>query len=483
MATQGFQQTQKQTQSLVLAPQLRHSLKILQAPAVELRHSVLEELQANPLLEELPAESTLSVEEFSESPNDSEPDPEEETRFDPEDFSAFERMSEDLREQYHQENTGQSYTSEDAERREHFMNSLTETVSLQQHLIEQAELTETSENEREALHYLIGSLDDNGYLTETVSNIALSCRIPYSVVQQALQTLQAFDPPGIGTSGLQDCLITQLKLRGREKSLAAEILRHHFQLLVRRRVPDLKRKTGASSEEIEKAIEEIGSLEPAPGRRFAADSNTVIEPDVTVFKDDYDSWQINLNSDYIPRLRINSTYKNLLAKATLSKEEKHFLLEHIRSGKFLINSIEQRQQTIERITQEILNVQREFFEEGVAKLRPLTMNAIADRIGVHETTVSRAIANKYIRTPHGVFAFKYFFTPGFTVANGESVSNKTIKDHIAHIIAQEDAAKPYSDQNIVNQLKDKNIKIARRTVAKYREELGILPTNLRRRYE
>jgi RNA polymerase sigma-54 factor len=480
---QGFQQTQKQTQGLVLAPQLRHSLKILQAPAVELRTSILAELQANPLLEELPSENTLSVEEQIEPGNESGPEQDEETNFDAEDFSVFERMSEDLREQFHQENSGQSYTSEDEERREHFMNSLTESVSLQEHLIEQAKLADASDTEREALFYLIGSLNDNGYLTDTVSNIALIARIPYSMVQKAVNTLQTFDPPGIGTDGLQDCLVTQLELRGRGNSLAAQILREHFQLLVRRRVPDLKRKTGARSEDIEKAIEEIGSLEPAPGRRFSADSNAVIEPDVTLYKDEYDAWQIVLNSDYIPRLRINSVYKDLLAKGKLSKEEKNFLLEHIRSGKFLINSIEQRQQTIERITQEILKVQWEFFEEGVSKLRPLTMNAIAELVGVHETTVSRAIANKYIRTPHGVFPFKYFFTPGFTVANGESVSNKTIKDHIAQIVAQEDSAKPHSDQCIVNQLKEKNIKIARRTVAKYREELGILPTNLRRRYE
>lgn len=483
MAIQGFQQTQKQSQSLVLAPQLRHSLKILQAPAVELRTSILEELQVNPLLEELPSESTLSVEEHIESDNEADPEPDEETKFDAEDFSVLERMSEDLRQQFSQENTGQNSTTEDEERREHFMNSLTESVSLQQHLIEQATLANTSDAEREALFYLIGSLNDSGFLTDTVSNIALISRIPFSTVQKAVQTLQSFDPPGIGTDGLQDCLITQLELQGRGDSLAAQILRHHFHLLVRRRVPDLKRKTGASSEDIEKAIEEIGTLEPAPGRRFSADSNTVIEPDVTVYKDEYHTWQIVLNNDYIPRLRINSVYKDLLAKGSLNKKEKNFLLEHIRSGKFLINSIEQRQQTIERITQEILKVQREFFEEGISKLRPLTMNAIAERVGVHETTVSRAIANKYIRTPHGVFSFKYFFTPGFTAANGESVSNKTIKDHIAHIISQENPAKPHSDQSIVNQLKGKDIKIARRTVAKYREELGILPTNLRRRYE
>ncbi|MFO8026685.1 MAG: hypothetical protein R6U56_03370 [Opitutales bacterium] len=303
MGVQGFQQTQKQTQSLVLAPQLRHSLKILQAPAVELRTSILEELQANPLLEELPAESALSVEEHIEPGNEADPEPDEEINFDAEDFSVLERMSEDLRQQYFQENTGQTYTTEDEERREHFMNSLTESVSLQQHLIEQAKMADTGDDEREALFYLIGSLNDSGYLTDTASNIALISRIPFSTVQKAVQTLQSFDPPGIGTDGLQDCLLTQLKLQGKGDSLAAEILRDHFQLLVRRRVPDLKRKTGASSEDIEKAIEEIGALEPAPGRRFSADSNTVIEPDVTVYKDEYDTWQIALNNDYIPRLR------------------------------------------------------------------------------------------------------------------------------------------------------------------------------------
>jgi RNA polymerase sigma-54 factor len=483
MPIQGLQQTQKQTQSLVLAPQLRHSLKILQAPAMELRTSILEELQANPLLEELPAESVLSVEENTETVNENEADADEEIDFDADDFSVFERMSEDLRRQYSEENTGQSYTSEDEERRDHFLNSLTESASLQQHLVEQAEMADIGDAEKEALFYLIGSLDDRGYLTDSLSNIALISRIPYATVKKAVDLLKSFDPPGIGTEGLQDCLLTQLELKGRQDSLAARILRDHFQLLVRRRVPDLKRKTGAGTEEIERAIEEIGALDPAPGRRFAADTNTVIEPDVTVYKDEYDNWQIVLNTDYIPKLRINSVYKNMLAKGSLNKNEKNYLLEHIRSGKFLINSIEQRQQTIERITEEILKVQKDFFEEGVSKLRPLTMSAIADIVGVHETTVSRAIANKYIRTPHGVFAFKYFFTPGFTAANGESVSNKTIKDSIAQIISQENPAKPLSDQSIVNQLKENDIKIARRTVAKYREELGILPTNLRRRYD
>ncbi len=481
MSSQGFQQLQKQTQSLVLAPQLRNSLKILQAPAVELRTSILEELQANPLLEEMPIDS-ISVEEQKESPNESERDADEELDFNAEDYSVLDKMSEDMREQFAQENSGQTHTTEDEERRDHFMNSLTQDVSLQQHLIEQAELTDCTKLEREALFYLIGSLDDNGYLTETVSNIALTSRIPYGTIQSAVETLQTFDPPGIGTKDMQDCLVTQLVLRGRGTSLAARILRDQFQLLVRRRIPELCRKTGTTADDIQDAIEEISTLDPAPGKRFSADSNTVIEPDVTVYKDEYGEWKIELNNDYIPRLRISGVYKDLLAKGTLNKKEKDFMLERMRSGKFLINSIEQRQQTIERITREILNFQGEFFEEGVSKLRPLTMNTIAQTVGVHETTVSRAIANKYIRTPHGVFAFKYFFTPGFTAANGESVSNKTIKDMISTFIEEENPAKPYSDQGIVNLLQEKDIKIARRTVAKYREELGILPTNLRRRY-
>ncbi|WPJ96532.1 RNA polymerase factor sigma-54 [Coraliomargarita algicola] len=482
MSSQGFQQVQKQTQSLVLAPQLRNSLKILQAPAVELRTSILEELQANPLLEELPIDS-ISVEEHRESNNENEREADEELDFNAEDFSALEKMSEEMREHYSQENNAQSHTSEDDERRDFFLNSLTENVSLQQHLIGQAELTDCSEQELEALLYLIGSLDDNGYLTETISNIALTTRIPYGTVTSAAATLKTFDPPGIGTENLEDCLATQLELRGRGDSLAAKILREHFDLLVRRRVPELKRKTGANPEDIQDAIEEISTLEPAPGKRFSPDSNSVIQPDVTVYQDEYDEWQVVLNSDYIPRLRISNTYKEMLAKGTLSKQEKEFMLERMRSGKFLINSIEQRQQTIERITREILKFQNEFFEVGVSKLRPLTMNTIAETVGVHETTVSRAIANKYIRTPHGVFAFKYFFTPGYKAGNGESVSNKTIKDMISQIIEEESPAKPFSDQKIVDKLKAKDIKIARRTVAKYREELGILPTNLRRRYD
>ena len=211
------------------------------------------------------------------------------------------------------------------------------------------------------------------------------------------------------------------------------------------------------------------------------DTNRTVSPDVKVEKNGGD-WNVIVNNDYIPRLRISSTYKTLLAKRTLSKEEKEYLRNQIRSGKSLISSIEQRQQTIERITNELLDLQKQFFEEGVSALKPLIMNVLAERLGVHETTISRAIANKYIDTPHGIFEFKFFFTFGFSKEGGEKVSNTSIKEIIVDFVEKENPSKPISDSTIVKMLADKDIKLARRTVAKYREELGILPTHLRREY-
>jgi RNA polymerase sigma-54 factor len=394
----------------------------------------------------------------------------------------LERIGQDWRD--HMSDTGgvRQTTSEDEERRQHFYDSLTTDTSLQQHLMQQAELSGSSEKVLEGLRYLIGSLDDRGYLTATLSDLALLTSLPLSTMQEAATVLKSFDPPGIGAENLGECLLIQLNHQGRGKSVAARIVRDHFELLVRRRIPDLSRKMGLAPEIIQEAIEIIGTLDPAPGRRFADDSNRVVVPDVTVEKDNGE-WQIILNQDYIPRLRLSGTYKDLIAKGKLSKQESDYLREKLRSGKFIINAIEQRQRTIERITREILKHQHEFFEEGVSKLKPLTMTQIADIIGVHETTVSRALANKYIKTPHGVFEMKFFFTSGYQSDAGASVANTSVKEMIADIIAGEDPGQPRSDQEIVGLLQEKGLKIARRTVAKYREELGLLPSNLRRRYD
>ena len=485
MSGPGFSQDlrQRQTQSLVLAPQLRQSLKILQVAALDLRSVIQEELQNNPTLEELPMEGVSLDKEVDadhqENSNDT-PDQREALDFTKE-FEILNKLDDDWRDHMASAGGAQPYTSEDAEKRQHFFDSLVSETSLQEHLMQQAELIDTSPDVIAAMRYLVGCLDDRGFLTQTPADIALQTQLPLAAVQEAAKLLKTFDPPGIGAQSLSECLLLQLSAKGRSDSLAARILRDHFELLTRRRIPEIARKLGAGMDDVQEAIEVVGSLDPAPGRRFADDNNRVVVPDVTVEKDG-DEWKIVLNSDYIPRLRISSTYREMIARGTLSKQERDYLRERMRSGKFLINSIEQRQQTIERITREIIKVQVEFFEHGVSKLRPLTMTQIADVVGVHETTVSRAIANKFIRTPHGVFDFKFFFTPGYQAQSGDSVSNTSVKDMINNLIAGEDRSQPLSDQEIVAKLQARGIKIARRTVAKYREELGLLPSNLRREY-
>jgi RNA polymerase sigma-54 factor len=490
----GFSQDlrQRQSQSLVLAPQLRQSLKILQVAALDLRSVIQEELQANPTLEELPMDGMGLDKEGSDAPEPTTETTREEgsdsivdTKREEVDFSKeFEilgKLDDDWRDYMANAGGAQTYNAEDAERRQHFFDSVVSETSLQEHLMRQAELTDLSPDAVTAMQHIVGSLDDRGFLTVTPSDVALQTRLPLAAVQEAVNALRTFDPPGIGSESLADCLLAQLAAIGRRDCLAARIIRDHLELLTRRRIPELSRKLGAASEDVQEAIEEIGKLDPAPGRRFAEDSNRVVVPDVTVTQEGGE-WKIHLNNDYIPRLRISNTYRELIAKGTLSKQERDYLRERMRSGKFLIDSIEQRQRTIERITREILTAQQPFFEQGVAHLKPLTMTTIADVVGVHETTVSRAIANKYLKTPHGVFEFKYFFTPGYQAESGETVSNTSVKELLADLVAGEDRSSPLSDQEIVAKVQAKGITIARRTVAKYREELGILPSNLRRNY-
>ena len=464
---------------MVLAPQLRQSLKILQTPALELHTAILEELQSNPALEELPMEN-ISIEDGKDQEDAAETEPTAELDF-VEDYQVLHQLDDDWNDNFTQSSSYSSYSTEDNKRRQFFFDSLTSAISLQEHLMEQAQLSEASTEVLNCLEFLIGSLNDRGFLSSSLSDLALLAELPLKDMQEAHRLLKTFEPTGIGCADLQDCLLTQLESKHKTRSLAYKIVKNFYDLLLRRRIPDIARRTGKSMDEVQLAIEDISSLDPAPGSSFNEDTNRIVVPDVSIVKDDGE-WNIILNNDYIPRLRLSNTYKNLLAKGTLSASEKDYIREKIRAGNFLINSIEQRQKTIERITREILIYQNDFFDGGVSKLRPMTMHQVANSVGVHETTVSRAISNKYIKTPNGLFQFKYFFTPGYTSQNGQALSNKSIKDSIAQIIESEDIAKPLSDQEIVKILVKRDIKIARRTVAKYREEMGILSTNLRRRY-
>ena len=474
-------QSQKQTQSLTIAPQLQNSLKILQSASFDLRTAILAELQRNPLLEELPIEG-VSVEAESELIQENSDSRNDELDFDSDDFSILEKISDDYMENQMTDTVISGSDLQIQERRDHFLNSLTQEESLQQHLIDQITLCDCDETTKENLVLLIGSLDENGYLNESPSNLSLQLNIPYPQFLEALDILKTFNPAGIGAKDLQECLLIQLKRKQKEDSLAHTIIDETYPLLLRRRIQEIAKKLKVSDEAIQKALEEIASMDPSPGKRFSADTNNVIEPDIKIYLED-DIWKIELNNEYIPKLRISQKYKDLLAQGNLSKKEKEYLVENMRSGKFLINSLDQRQNTLKKISQKIIEQQPKFFVKSNPSLQPLTMQKIANDVGVHETTISRAIANKYAKTPHGVFPLKHFFNSGFTSESGETIANRSIKETIEKIIQKEHPKKPISDQAISKELEKEGIKIARRTVAKYREQLGILPTHLRRRFD
>ena len=296
-----------------------------------------------------------------------------------------------------------------------------------------------------------------------------------------LDLVQTFHPVGVGARDLKDCLLIQLRRLGKQDSLEYQIVSEFLEDLGRRRFPEVARRLGVPVEQVQKAANFISTLDPKPGQIFSPEPNSYVLPDVSVDKigDDY---FVTLNGDQIPHLRISKTYKELMTQGSNGTDVRDYIREKIRSGKFLIKSIHQRQQTILNIANEIVKRQREFLESGTAFLKPMTMVQIAETVGVHETTVSRAISGKYMATPQGVFEMKYFFTPGYRTTDGAALSNTSVKEAIADLVRGEQARNPLSDKEIVEILSDRGIPIARRTVAKYRAELNILPSNLRKQY-
>ncbi len=497
----GLQLTQRLSQSLVLAPQLQQSLALLQAPSLELKVLVEQELQQNPVLEEISEQEmdlrekapgsddteTPDVPDFSEPPEDVKIDSAtERLANDPvDDFQAeFEKlvqMDQDWRDHFSQTNTVSRSSAEDEEKREFMFNSITVEASLAQHLMEQVRDTNLSDEDRAIAELLIGSVDDYGFLMATVEELAASANLPAEKFSQVLKVIQSFEPVGVGARDLRECLMLQLERAGKQECIEYRIIRDHMEALGKRKIPEIARGIGQSVDDVQEALARIGRLEPRPGRAFLPVVEQYVAPEVFVVKNG-DDFTVTTNDEQIPHLRISNVYKDLMSAGENNAEVKNYIREKIRAGKFLIKSLHQRQTTICNIGKEIVKRQREFMEKGVAHLKPMTMSQVADVVGVHETTVSRAVSGKYIQTPQGVFEMKYFFTAGLQNAHGADVSNTSVKDMIAEIFKAEDTAKPLSDQEVVKMLTAKGINIARRTVAKYRDELGILPSNLRRVY-
>ncbi len=463
---------QNLSQQQRLSPQLQQSLNILQAPVFELRQMVEQELQQNPVLEMETAEISLEDTQQEKDLNDD--------GFD-EEFSRLSAMDDEWRDYMQQSASRSPRTSEDEEKRQFMFDSLTSPVTLQDHLIQQLSMSDCTKEVRKLAEMLIGSLDDRGFLQAPLGDLSLSLSIPLADLQAAAAIIQTFDPPGVGAEDLRDSLLIQLQRQGREHSLESRIIVSHLDDLARKRFPQLARKLSVPVSEISRAAEHIASLNPRPASAFATTTQHYITADVQVERSN-GRYQIVLNEEQLPRLRISNLYKDLMSDAHSREEVRGYIRDKIRSGKFLIRSIQQRQQTIQRIAEQIVARQQGFFDEGPSQLKPMNMSQVADAVGVHETTVSRAISGKYISTPHGVYELRYFFTSGVDTDSGEQVSNTSVKSTLADIVKGEDPAQPWSDEDLVQQLALHGIKLARRTVAKYREELSILPSHLRRQF-
>jgi len=472
MAGQGMHQSQNLSLQQVLAPQLQQSLLILQAPLLELRNLVQQEMETNPVLEELPDEPN------SDERNDAETASDEKFK---EEFDKLAKLDDEWRDYMAQSGSYTGRSQEADDKRQFFFDSIATQETLQQHLMGQLNQTVLNTNDRKTAELIIGNIDDNGFLQTTPEEMALNTGIPKEDFENMLTLIQSFYPPGVGARDLRECLLIQLKREGKQSSLEYKIISEHMPDLGKRRFPEIARRMGISVEQVQKCANNIAQLDPRPGQVFAASPQNYVLPDVTVEKVNGD-YQVILNGEQIPHLRISNIYKDIMAQDGNGNEVKDYIRDKIRSGKFLIKSIHQRQQTISNIAHQIVKRQRDFFEHGSAHLKPMTMVQIADVVGVHETTVSRAISGKYISTPQGVFEMKYFFTPGYQTATGESMSNTSVKEAILDLVKNEDGNSPLSDKEIVEILSQRGIPIARRTVAKYRTELNILPSNMRRKY-
>jgi RNA polymerase sigma-54 factor len=472
MAGPGMHQSQNLSLHQVLAPQLQQSLLILQAPLLELRNLVQQEMETNPVLEELPNEP--------DSDERSDADTAADEKF-KEEFDKLAKLDEEWRD-YMAQSTSYSGRSQEAEdKRQFFFDSIATQETLQQHLMGQLNQNVLNSSDRKTAELIVGNIDDNGFLQITPEEMALNTGLPQEDFENMLTLIQSFYPPGVGARDLRECLLIQLKREGRQASLEYKIISEHMQDLGKRRFPEIARRMGISVEQVQKCANNIARLDPRPGAIFAQAPQNYVLPDVTVEKVN-GTYQVILNGEQIPHLRISNTYKDIMAQDGKGSDVKDYIRDKIRSGKFLIKSIHQRQQTISNIAHQIVSRQREFFDKGSSHLKPMTMVQIADAVGVHETTVSRAISGKYMATPQGVFDMKYFFTPGYQTSSGESMSNTSVKGAILDLVKNEGGDAPLSDKEIVEILSKRGIPIARRTVAKYRTELNILPSNMRRKY-
>ncbi len=466
----------KLTQKLILTPQLQQAIRLLQMQKLELVETLNQELVENPFLEE--------INEFPEdlqAPEDIQTEVIPETTEDIE--KPLERLLDFRVDEYFEERASDGrdlgYFNPGIVERPSFERFVSKKPDLSEHLLWQLRLSHIPEEIRMAGEVIIGNLDENGYLRATLRELSESSGLPEEIIEKALEVIQTFDPPGVGARDLKESLLIQARYLELRHTLVERIIMNNLEDIEKKRYEHIARQYNTSIEEVIQAIKIIQGFDPKPGRNYSSSEPVYVEPDVFVIRDN-EEYRIILNDEGIPRFRLNERYRQLLInKNLLSKEERQFLEDKLRSALSLIKSLNQRNRTIYRVTESILKAQREFFDHGIDHLKPLTLREIAMELNMHESTISRVTSNKYLACSHGIFPFKFFFSSALKGNSGE-VSSTKVKEMIKKIISEEDPSRPLSDQQIVEILKKANIHIARRTVSKYRAELKILSQNQRK---
>ena len=475
-----LRQQLKLTQQLIMTPQLQMAIKLLQLSRLELLNTIRKELEENPTLEEETHE--VSAEESL----DGQPDKASTDSASTEEVTIKENIREDDIDwnNYINEYSSSGRTHFEAERKESpdFESFIAHKESLRDHLLWQFLMTSPTQEEEKIGSLIVGNLNEDGYLDASLENLATMSGSEPDKIEQVLALMQTFDPTGVCARDLRECLLIQARYYDLDDTIVIKIIENHLNHLENKNYRAIAKSLKISIEDVITAVKVIKSLEPRPGREFAEEEAQYINPDVFVYKLE-NEFVILVNDDGMPRLHVNNFYKSAFKEGgTFSDDAKEYIQEKMRSATWLIRSIHQRQKTIYKVMESILKFQRSFFEKGIAYLKPMVLRDVAEDIGMHESTISRVTTNKYVHTPRGIFELKYFFNSSIQRVQGDAIASASVQEKIRQIIESEDPKKPYSDDKISKLLKESNISIARRTVAKYREMMRVLPSNKRKEF-
>jgi RNA polymerase sigma-54 factor len=474
---QKSSQNAQQMQRLIMSPAMQQAVHLMQLPTLELAQFVETSLAQNPIIErteenEGPGEEDEREEETLSS--------EKELDFNENDFSILQQLDQDFRECF--EDTQSTRNSTEEKLHTFLEQSMCSQPSLFEHLMKEAQSFFGSSKERAIAEIIIGNLDENGFLSSSLDEMAKLNHIPEKKLLEVLNIIQTFDPYGVGARSLQECMLIQLRCWNKQDTLAAAIVEKHFDDLLHNRIPIIKKSLKCTSEEIMSAIkQDLSRLDLRPGACYLKRMGQPIVPDATI-RQDGETFQVEINNDYIPGIRINSRYMRMASDEATTSDTKQFIFKHMNSAKWLLRNIQQRNETLERIVKNLSEKQKDFFSSPEGQLIPLTMGAVADELGLHESTIARAVANKYLQTPRGVFSLRSFFKNSYTTDQGKEISSNTVREVLQELINKEDKRRPLSDSILAEQLKEKGIPCARRTVAKYRTELNVGNAQQRRKF-